>query len=89
MAKFAEDFLDFFDEDARNEIEEVVKELHALKDFNRFRRKMLWALSTAFSNGVANGKEGADFDLQEFAERIARGVHEEHKEVLKPIPEKK
>lgn len=86
--QFVEDFLDWFSEETRNDIEESVKAVHDLKDFNRFRRKMISMFAVIYANGVVDGKEGSEFDLMKLREEAIRKVHEQHKDVLKPIPEK-
>ncbi len=86
--QFVEEFLDCFSEETRNDIERSVKTLHDLKDFDRFRRKMIAMFAVVYANGVVDGKEGSEFDLPKLREKAGRKIHEQHNDVLNPIPEK-
>lgn len=84
--QLVEDFLDCFAEETRIEIEQAVETLHSLEDFDRFRRKMIATFAAVYANGVLNGREGTDFDFEKLRDAAGRKVHEQHKDVLKPIP---
>lgn len=84
--QFVEEFLDCFSEDTRREIEQAVKELHSVKDFDRFRRRMLGMVASVYANGVHDGREGTGFDYEKLGETAGQKIHARHKDVLKPIP---
>ena len=84
--QLVEDFLDCFAEETRIEIEQAVETLHSLEDFDRFRRKVIAMFAAVYANGVLKGREGTDFDFEKLKDAAGRKVHEQHKDVLKPIP---
>jgi hypothetical protein len=85
-SQFIEEFLDCFAEETRKEIENAVETLHSIKDFDRFRKKMIAMFASVYANGVHDGREGTEFDYEKLGEAAGRKIHEKHKDVLKPIP---
>jgi len=86
-SQFIEEFLDCFAEETRKEIEKAVETLHSLEDFARFRRKMIAMFAAVYANGVHDGRQGTDFDLEKLGDTAGQKIHAKHKGVLKPIPE--
>jgi hypothetical protein len=83
--EFIAEFLGYFSEETRREIEEAVKTLHPVKDFGRFRRKMIAVIASAYANGVHDGRVGSDFDYEEMGRKAGSKVRDKHKGVLRPI----
>jgi hypothetical protein len=79
--------LDWFSEETRKEMEQAVETLYSVKDFDRFRKKMLGVFASVYANGVHDGRKGTDFDYEKLGETAGRKVHERHKDVLKPTPD--
>jgi len=84
--QFVEEYLDCFAEETRKEIEGAVEMLYSLKTFDRFRRRMITMFAAVYANGVHEGREGTDFDLQKLGDAAGRKIHERYKDVLKPLP---
>ncbi|MFZ3215516.1 MAG: hypothetical protein WA192_05585 [Candidatus Acidiferrales bacterium] len=84
--QFIEEYLNYHDDETRAEIEYAVQVLHSLKDFGRFRRKMIAMFAAVYANGVLHEREGTDFDFEKLGEAAGRKIHARHKSVLKPIP---
>jgi hypothetical protein len=85
-SQFIEEFLACFSEETRKQIEDTVEALYSLKDFARFRKKLMAMFAAVYANGVHDGRQKMDFDYEKLGEAAGRKIHEEHKEVLKPIP---
>jgi hypothetical protein len=78
-AAFVEAFLNIFPEEVQRSIEESARELYGVRNFSRFRTKLLMEYATAYQNGAVHAKEGVSVDMISEMQKIARDQGERAK----------